>query len=199
MGEGNVTVDGITHHLEQPFQVIATQNPIDHEGTFPLPEAQLDRFLMRLSLGYPAMDEETKMLANLQRVHPIDNLEPVAGVAELLLAQKAIREVFIDDKVRNYILQVVHRTRNHDDVRLGGSPRASLALFRASQALAAVRNRKYVLPDDIKRLAGPILGHRLILKPESRLRKVTANAVVESILNEIPVPVPTTEGQGHFV
>jgi MoxR-like ATPase len=199
MGEGNVTVDGVTHNLERPFQVIATQNPIDHEGTFPLPEAQLDRFLMRLSLGYPTQEEEAKMLANQQRAHPIESLEPVASVQELLHAQKVIREVFIDDKVRTYLLQVVARTRNHDDVRLGGSPRASLALYRASQALAAVRNRKYVLPDDIKRLAVPILGHRLILKPESRLRKVTPTAVVEAILNEVPVPVPTAEGQGQFV
>ena len=199
MGEGHVTVDGITHMLERPFQVIATQNPIDHEGTFPLPEAQLDRFLMRLSLGYPGIEEEAKMLTNQQRAHPIDSLEPVTSAEEMLQAQHAIREVFIDEKVRTYLLQVVARTRSHDDVRLGGSPRASLALFRAAQALAAVRNRKYVLPDDIKRLAGPILGHRLILKPESRLRKVTPAAVVEAVLNEVPVPVPTTEGQGQFV
>lgn len=199
MGEGHVTVDGITHMLERPFQVIATQNPIDHEGTFPLPEAQLDRFLMRLSLGYPGIEEEAKMLTNQQRAHPIDSLEPVTSAEEMLQAQHAIREVFIDEKVRTYLLQVVARTRSHDDVRLGGSPRASLALFRAAQALAAVRNRKYVLPDDIKRLAGPILGHRLILKPESRLRKVTPTAVVEAVLNEVPVPVPTTEGQGQFV
>lgn len=195
MAEGRVTVDGETHVLKSPFVVIATQNPIDHEGTFPLPEAQLDRFLVRLSLGYPSVDEEAKMLDRLQKSHPIDDLEPVCGEKELLACQKAVREVFVDDKVRKYMLDLVTQTRDHDDIRLGGSPRASIALFRSSQALAGIRGRNFVLPDDVKRLAVPVLAHRIILKPEARLRKLTATRVVENILSETSVPVPTTEAK----
>jgi MoxR-like ATPase len=188
MGEGRVTVDGVTHRLGPPFLVIATQNPVDHEGTFPLPEAQLDRFLMRFSLGYPTLDEELKMLELLQRGHPIDSLEPVVTAEELVECQQAVREIYVDDKVRRYLMQIVHDTRAHDDVNLGGSPRASIALFRTSQAMAAMRGRNYVLPDDVKRVAGPVLVHRMILKPESRLRKVTPGAVVDEIIAEIAVP-----------
>ena len=188
MAEGRVTVDGVTHPLGPPFLVVATQNPVDHEGTFPLPEAQLDRFLMRFSLGYPTLDEELKMLEMLQHSHPIDSLEPVVGVEELVECQRATREIYVDDKVRRYLMQIVHDTRQHDDVSLGGSPRASLALFRTSQAMAALRGRSYVLPDDVKRVAGAVLTHRIILRPESRLRKVTAGAVVDDILAEIAVP-----------
>jgi MoxR-like ATPase len=188
MAESRVTVDGVTHRLGPPFLVIATQNPVDHEGTFPLPEAQLDRFLMRFSLGYPTLDEELKMLELLQHAHPIDSLEPVATGEELVECQRAVREVYVDDKVRRYLMQIVHDTRSHDDVNLGGSPRASIALFRTSQALAALRGRNYVLPDDVKRVAGPVLVHRMILRPESRLRKVTAGAVVDEIIAEIAVP-----------
>src|SRR6266436_1245145 len=173
MGERRVTVDGQTYSLKPPFLVIATQNPVDHEGTFPLPEAQLDRFLVRLSLGYPSIDEESKMLQRLQRGHPIDDLQPAATAAEVLAAQEAIREIHVDDKVRRYLLEIVQATREHDDVHLGGSPRASIALFRTSQALAAMAGRNYVLPDDVKRMVIPVLCHRLILRPESRLRKVT--------------------------
>jgi MoxR-like ATPase len=188
MAESRVTVDGVTHKLGPPFLVIATQNPIDHEGTFPLPEAQLDRFLMRFSLGYPTLEEELKMLEMLQRGHPIDALQPVVSVDELVACQKAVREVYVDDKVRRYLMQIVHDTRAHDDIGLGGSPRASLALFRTSQAMAALRGRNYVLPDDVKKVAPPALTHRIILKPESRLRKVTANALIEEIIAEIAVP-----------
>jgi len=188
MAEARVTVDGVTRKLAPPFLVIATQNPIDHEGTFPLPEAQLDRFLMRFSLGYPTVDEELKMLELLQREHPIDKLEPVVAADELIACQRAVREVFVDDKVRRYLMQIVHDTRAHEDLALGGSPRASIALFRTSQAMAALRGRNYVLPDDVKRIAGPVLTHRLILKPESRLRKVTATQVVDEIVAEIAVP-----------
>ena len=191
MAEGRVTVDGVTHTLQTPFLVIATQNPIDHEGTFPLPEAQLDRFLVRLSLGYPSLEEEGKMLERLQKGHPIDDLGPVTTPAEILACQKAIREVMIEEKVRGYLLKLVHATRAHDDLRLGASPRASLALFRTAQALAAIRGRNFVLPDDFKRLAGPVLAHRLVLKPEARLRRLSAAAVVEGILGELPVPVPS--------
>ena len=188
MAESRVTVDGVTHQLGPPFLVIATQNPIDHEGTFPLPEAQLDRFLMRFSLGYPTLEEELKMLEMLQRGHPIDSLQTVVTTDELVACQKAVREIYVDDKVRRYLMQIVHDTRAHDDIGLGGSPRASLALFRASQAMAALRGRNYVLPDDVKKVAAPALTHRIILKPESRLRKVTASALVDEIIAEIAVP-----------
>ena len=188
MAESRVTVDGQTYKLGPPFLLIATQNPVDHEGTFPLPEAQLDRFLMRFSLGYPTLDEELKMLELLQRSHPIDSLEPVVTAEELTACQRAVREVYVDDKVRRYLMQIVHDTRAHDDIGLGGSPRASIALFRTSQALAALRGRNYVLPDDVKKVAGAVLTHRIILRPESRLRKVTANAVIDDIVAEIAVP-----------
>jgi MoxR-like ATPase len=188
MAESRVTVDGVTHPLGPPFLVIATQNPIDHEGTFPLPEAQLDRFLMRFSLGYPELEEELKMLERLQRQHPVESLQPVASASDLVAGQRAVREVYVDDKVRRYLVQIISDTRSHDDLALGASPRASLALLRAAQALAAVRGRNYVLPDDVKRLAPHVLGHRLILKPESRLRRVTTVQVLEEILAEIAVP-----------
>ena len=166
MAEGRVTVDGTTHTLQPPFLVMATQNPIDHEGTFPLPEAQLDRFLMRFSLGYPGMEDELKMLAMLQKGHPLDDLQPVVTPEELVACQNAVREVHVDDKVRRYLMQIVHDTRNCDDLSLGGSPRASIALFRTSQALAAAAGRNFVQPDDVKRVAGPVLTHRMILRPE---------------------------------
>ncbi len=189
MAERRVTADGQTYALKAPFLVIATQNPIDHEGTFPLPEAQLDRFLIRLSLGYPGPEEESKMLQRLQHGHPIDDLTPAVSAADVLACQDAIREVYLDDKVRRYILEIVHRTREHDDVHLGGSPRASIALFRTSQALAAISGRNYVLPDDVKRMTIPVLAHRLILRPESRLRKVTPAAVINEIIPDVAVPV----------
>lgn len=188
MAESRVTVDGITHTLTPPFLVIATQNPVDHEGTFPLPEAQLDRFLMRFNLGYPSFDEELKMLDMLQHEHPVNSLEPVVAVDELLACQRAVREIHVDPKVRQYLMQIVHLTRENEELALGGSPRASIALFRTSQAMAAIRGRNYVLPDDVKRIAPPVLTHRLILKPESRLRKVTAETVVQDVIDEIAVP-----------
>ncbi len=191
MAEGRVTVDGTTHELKPPFLVIATQNPVDHEGTFPLPEAHLDRFLMKFSLGYPSMEEELKMLELLQRVHPIDSLQPVATAEELVAAQKAVREIYVDPKVQQYLLQIVHDSRQHEALALGGSPRASIALYRSAQAMAAVLGRTFVLPDDIKKVAAPVMGHRLILKPESRLRKVTADKVLDSIISEIAVPTVT--------
>jgi MoxR-like ATPase len=190
MGERHVTVDGQTYTLEPPFLVIATQNPVDHEGTFPLPEAQLDRFLIRLSLGYPALDEESKMLQRLQHVHPIEKLGSVVNAQEVLACQEAVRDVYVDDKVRRYLLEIVQSTREHDEVQLGGSPRASIALFRTAQALAAVSGRNFVLPDDVKKMVVPVLGHRLILRPESRLRKVTVASVVREIVDDVRVPVP---------
>jgi len=195
MAESRVTVDGVTHPLDQPFLVMATQNPIDHEGTFPLPEAQLDRFLMRFSLGYPSMDEELTMLGRLEREHPLERLEPVVSPEELQACQRAVREIHVDEKVRRYLTQIVHDTRKCDELSLGASPRASIALFRASQALAAASGREFVQPDDVKKVAGPVLTHRLILRPESRLRKVTAEEVVSEIVAEVRVPI-LSEGEG---
>ncbi len=188
MAEGRVSVDGVTHELKQPFLVIATQNPIDHEGTFPLPEAQLDRFLMKFSLGYPAIDEEMRMLELLQHEHPINSLQPVADAQQLLHAQARVREVYVDPKVQQYLLQIVHVSRKHPALALGASPRGSIALYRCSQAMAAVLGRDYVIPDDIKKLVFAVMGHRLILKPESRLRKINTDQVLEEIVGEIAVP-----------
>lgn len=188
MAEQRVTVDGVTRELLPPFLVIATQNPIDHEGTFPLPEAQLDRFLMRFSLGYPSLDEELKMLAMLQHGHPLDRLQSVVSAEELVACQQAVREVEVHDKVRQYLMQIIHDTREHEDLALGASPRASIALFRTCQAMAAIRGRKFVQPDDVKRVAASVLTHRLILRPESRLRKVTAENILSELIAEIAVP-----------
>ncbi|MFM8406313.1 MAG: AAA family ATPase, partial [Pirellulaceae bacterium] len=179
MAEARVTVDGVTHSLEQPFLVIATQNPIDQEGTFPLPEAQLDRFLMKFQLGYPTMEEELKMLQMLEKQHPVDSLEAVVTAAELKGCQEAIKGVYVDPKVRAYLMQIVQETRQHEDLLLGASPRASIALFRCGQAMAALRGRDFVLPDDIKKIVAPVLAHRLVLKPESRLRRLTSDQVVD--------------------
>lgn len=192
MAEGCVTVDGETRTLERPFLVIATQNPVDHEGTFPLPEAQLDRFLMKFSLGYPNMDEELRMLELLEGDHPVNQLQAVVSAEQLLACQNAVRKVHVDAKVRQYIIQIVHDTREHEELSLGGSPRATIALFRTSQAMAAVRGRNYVAPDDVKRIAPPVLTHRLILRPESRLRRVTAEHVVQEVLSDIAVPTMET-------
>jgi MoxR-like ATPase len=193
MAEGRVTVDGVTRDLQPPFLVIATQNPVDHEGTFPLPEAQLDRFLMRFTLGYPSMDDELKMLEVLHHGNPLDRLATVVSAEELRACQKAVRDIHVDDKVRRYLMEIVHHTRQHEDLSLGGSPRASLALFRTSQAMAAIRGRNFVQPDDIKRIVIPVLTHRLVVRPESRLRKVTAAGVVEEIMNLVPVPTLGSE------
>lgn len=190
MAERRVSADGQTFSLQPPFLVIATQNPVDHEGTFPLPEAQLDRFLIRLSLGYPSIDDEARMLQRLQKGHPIDDLGEVVSAAEILAAQQAIRQIHVEDRLRRYLLEIVHGTRMHDDIQLGASPRASIALFRTGQTLAALQGRNFVLPDDIKRMVQPVLGHRVILRPESRLRKVTTAAVLHEIVSDVRVPVP---------
>ena len=192
MAESRVTVDGTTHRLDPPFIVIATQNPVDHEGTFPLPEAQLDRFMMRFDLGYPSMEEELRMLELLQHTHPIETLKPVADAAEIVQAQQIIRQVHVDPRVRTYLLQIVNQTRQHEDLALGGSPRATIALFRCSQAMAAIRGRGYVMPDDVKKILAPVMNHRVIVRPESRLRRVTAEKVIAEIVSEIAVP--TIEG-----
>src|SRR6516165_3991579 len=188
MAERRVSVDGTTFNLTPPFLVIATQNPVDHEGTFPLPEAQLDRFLVRLSLGYPTAEEESSMLGRLQLKHPIDDLQTVVSAEDILNCQQAVRSIRVDEKVNRYIVGLIRSSREHPDVLLGGSPRASLALYRSAQALAAIRGQSFITPDDVKRLAPAVLGHRLILKPESRLRKVTTASVIEELLDSAPVP-----------
>jgi MoxR-like ATPase len=189
MAESSVTIDGVGHQLKPPFLLIGTQNPIDHEGTFPLPEAQLDRFIMKLSLGYPSLEEESQMLEMLKQQHPLERLQPVLSADELVMCQRAVRTVHVDPKVRNYITQIVHATRKHHDVRMGGSPRASIALYRASQAVAAIRGRNYVEPDDVKQIVPPVLTHRMILRPEARLQNVTAEELVTDIMDQTPVPM----------
>jgi MoxR-like ATPase len=188
MAERKVSVDGTTYNVKPPFLVIATQNPVDHEGTFPLPEAQLDRFLVRLSLGYPSAEEEVAMLSRLQHKHPIDDLQPVVSADEIVQCQQAVRSVRVDEKVNRYIVELIRHSREHPDILLGGSPRASLALYRSAQALAAIRGQSFITPDDVKRLMPSVLGHRLILKPESRLRKVTTGSVIDELLDSVPVP-----------
>ena len=187
MQEQQVTVDGVTRRLPRPFLVLATQNPIEYEGTFPLPEAQLDRFLLRISLGYPTPADEKKILLNLQHEHPVNQLRKVVDAADLLALQRQVQDVFVDDTLQDYLIQLVGATRAHPDLALGGSPRASLALFKCAQALAAVRGRDHVIPEDIKELAVPALAHRLILRPEAELRGRTTRAVVAEVVSAAPL------------
>jgi MoxR-like ATPase len=194
MAERKVTADGNNYALTPPFLLIATQNPIDHEGTFPLPEAQLDRFLVRLTLGYPQFENEVAMLQRLRLAHPIETLAPVATVEEILASQQAVREVHVDEKVVRYIVQLIHATREHYDLVLGGSPRASMALLHCAQAYAAIQGYDFITPDDVKRVAPFVLGHRLILRPESRLRKKTVRTILEEVMNSVPVPQATATG-----
>jgi MoxR-like ATPase len=189
MGEGQVTVDGLTRALKRPFLVLATQNPIEYEGTFPLPEAQLDRFLLKLSVGYPTPDDEDQILLNLQREHPIGSIGQVVDGARLLELQRVVWEVHVDDTVRDYIVRLIHATRSHADLALGASPRGSLALFKTAQALATLRGRDFVLPDDVKTLAVPALVHRLIVRPESALRGYTAERILNDLLRATPLDI----------
>jgi len=188
MEEHQITVDGKTHPLPEPFLVLATQNPIEYEGTFPLPEAQMDRFLLRISLGYPATNNEVRMLTNQQFHHPIDDLKQVVEAAELLRAQEAVKRVKVTAEIKRYIVGLVEKTRAHGEIYLGASPRGSLALFRTSQARAAILGRDYVLPDDVKALAVPALAHRLIVGSAARIREVDAVDVIEEVLEKVPVP-----------
>jgi MoxR-like ATPase len=188
MEERQVTVDGQTHPLPRPFMVLATQNPIEYEGTFPLPEAQLDRFLLRLRLGYPSQADEIRILENQQLRHPIESVEAVISAEEVIQAAEAVREIFVSPAVKRYITDLVGRTRQHADIYLGASPRGSLSLFRAAQARAGLHGRDYVLPDDVKALAGSILAHRIIVNPAARLREVTAEKLVQEILLAVAVP-----------
>ena len=189
MQERQVTVDGVTRPLSPPFLVLATQNPIEYEGTFPLPEAQLDRFLMRLSLGYPEADDEIQILRNLKKQHPIESVAQVVDVAELLGLYDILGDVHVDETLERYILAIVRATRSHSDVALGASPRGSLALYKTAQALAALRGRDYVVPDDIKILAPYTLTHRLIIKPDSQLRGRTAGAILDEILEDTALDI----------
>ena len=188
MEERQITVDGVTHPLPAPFMVMATQNPIEYEGTFALPEAQLDRFLLRIRLGYPELNEEVEVMDRQQFRHPILDLTPVSSAEELIEAQKAIKSVHVAPAVKEYIVRLVQRTREHEHTSLGASPRGSLTLYRTGQARAALHARDYVLPDDIKAVASAVLAHRLILSPGARLRDVAAEEVVADLLDKLPVP-----------
>ena len=188
MEERQVTVDGETHLLDPPFMVIATQNPIEYEGTFPLPEAQRDRFLLRLNIGYPDAKTEAAILDEQRTRHPLETIGQVVDVDELLTAQAEVRELYVDDLIKHYIVDVVSRTRKHDDVYLGASPRGSLTLYRGAQARAALEGRDYVIPDDIKYLAPYALPHRMIVSPSARIKDVTAESILRDMLNSVPVP-----------
>ncbi len=193
MGERQVTVDGVTRPLERPFFVIATQNPIEYEGTFPLPEAQLDRFFLKLTLGYLDEQTESQMLVNLGRAHPIDSLEPVVDGRRIVDLSRQVWDVHVDDTVRDYIVGLVFATRGHNDLMLGASPRGSHTLYRAAQTYAALQGRDYVLPDDVKRLAAPVLAHRCIVHPESALRGVTVADILTDILARTPLGIGDLE------
>ena len=191
MEERQVTVDGHTYPLHDPFLVIATQNPIEYEGTFPLPEAQLDRFMLRIRLGYPTPQEEIAMLDSQQYQHPLTTLQQVVSVEELLAAQQAVRQVYLSQDVKTYIVNLVTMSRQHPDVYLGASPRGALTLFRTAQARAAIAGRDYVLPDDVKALAEAALAHRIIIGPNARIKDISASAIVRNILDVVPVPGAT--------
>jgi MoxR-like ATPase len=189
MAEKQVSIDGMTYQLSEHFFVIATQNPVEFEGTFPLPEAQLDRFAICLSLGYLEKEQEVQLLKRLQKTHPIESLEPVCEPDELSRMKEFVREVYVDDSVMDYAVRIVARTRSHPDVALGASPRGTIALVHLSRALAAMSERNFVLPDDVKSIALDVLAHRLILKPEARLMRKSKKEIVEEILNSEEAPI----------
>ena len=189
MQEIQVTIDGESHPLERPFMVLATQNPIEYEGTYPLPEAQLDRFTMRLSLGYPALAEEAKMLAEQTTEPPLESLTPVAGAEELLAAIDEARSIFVEESLNRYVVALLRHTRGSSRLALGASPRSGIALLRVAKARALAEGRDYVLPDDVKAIAAPVLAHRLILAPEARSAGLTAEEIVGEAVEQTPVPV----------
>ncbi|HEX2950473.1 MAG TPA: MoxR family ATPase [Armatimonadota bacterium] len=189
MEERQVTIDGSTRILPQPFFVIATQNPIEYEGTYPLPESQLDRFLIRQSLGYPAREQERLVIEQQSRSNPLHELKPVITPEELVAMQQVVKTVHVSDTAREYLLDIIDATRSHREVYLGASPRGSIALYRAAQALAVIRNNEYVLPDHIKEIAGKVIGHRIIVRPEARISGVTAEQIISEILETVPVDV----------
>jgi MoxR-like ATPase len=188
MEERQVTVDGKTHLLPKPFMVLATQNPIEYEGTFPLPEAQLDRFLLRIRLGYPNASDEAEILERQQLRHPIETIKPVITAEELNVVMSDVKKVFVSAAIKRYIVDLVNRTRQHDDIYLGASPRGSLGLFRTGQVAAALTGRDFVLPDDIKHLANAVLPHRIIVGPAARLQELSAEKIVQEIVSNTPVP-----------
>lgn len=191
MEERQITVDGVTYPMHDPFLILATQNPIEYEGTFPLPEAQLDRFMLRVQLGYPNPAEELVVLSAQQYDHPINTMQQVVSVQELLAAQRAVREIYVADEVKRYIISLANATRQHPDVYLGSSPRGSLALFRTSQARAAMAGRDYVIPDDVKALAEVTLAHRVIVGPAARIKDISSRTIVQDVLTTTPVPGAT--------
>ncbi len=188
MEERQVTVDGVTYPMARPFMVLATQNPIEYEGTFPLPEAQIDRFMMRIHLGYPSRANEIDVLNRQSDHHPIEDVKQVLSVEELVAGQREIRSIYVDDQIKGYIVDLVTNTREHQDIYLGASPRGSLALFNASRAWAAMQGRNFVLPDDVKLLAESVLSHRLLVSPSARIKNVTPRQVVEDSLRHTAVP-----------
>ena len=188
MDERQITVDGITHKMPNPFHVLATQNPIEYEGTFPLPETQLDRFLLRVNLGYPSASDEITIMEAQQYSHPIEHLEPVVTDADVEMLQTAVKDIYVDDLIKEYIASLVEATRNHPSIFLGASPRASLALFRTAQAHALVQGRDYVLPDDVKTLAETVLAHRLIIRLTDASLDRSGRATVAELLETVPVP-----------
>ncbi len=194
MEEHQITVDGVTHKLPEPFMVMATQNPIEYEGTFPLPEAQLDRFLMRVHLGYPTTTDEVLMMDSQQNRHPIDSLEQITDAAEIASIQTAVKDVYVDPLIKQYIVSLVDMTRQHEAVYLGASPRGSLALFRTSQARALLDGRDFVIPDDVKELAYTTLGHRVIVSPSARVKSITASDIILGCLDRVPVPGTRARG-----
>ncbi len=194
MEERQVTVEGVTYQVPLPFMVMATQNPIEYEGTFPLPEAQLDRFIVMISLGYPTNEEELAIVENQRVAHPIDSLEAVVDADEIFALQNAAREVFVDDLIKEYVVSIASTTRDHADISLGASPRGSLAMFRGAQAMALTRGREYALPDDVKELAVPMLSHRIVVSAAARMRGVHGRDVIASLVEEIPVPGASGRG-----
>ena len=191
MEDKQITVDGVTYPMDTPFLILATQNPIEYEGTFPLPEAQLDRFLLRIQLGYPNPNEEMTVLSAQQFQHPINNLTQVVSVQQLLAAQQAVREIYVADEIKSYVIDLVNASRQHPDVYLGSSPRGSLALFRTAQARAAMAGRDYVIPDDVKALAEVTLAHRIIIGPAARIKDISPRTIVQDILLNTPIPGAT--------
>ena len=194
MEERQVTVEGVTHLVPRPFTVMATQNPIEYEGTFPLPEAQLDRFLLMITLGYPSFEEELEIVNNQQEVHPIESLRAVASDAEIIEIQQSVKSIFVDDLIRDYIVRITEETRGHPDLSLGSSPRGSLALFRGGQAMALIRGRDFALPDDIKELAVPVLSHRIIVSASARMRGIHAKDIVRDLVDQVAVPGAQARG-----
>lgn len=189
LAENQVSIDGTTHRLSEDFFIISTQNPIEYEGTFPLPEAQMDRFMVRMSVGYPEPSEEIKMLNSQQKSHPINSIESISNNEEIKKSKEEIKDITVSDEVKNYIIRIINKTRNHKDLRVGASPRGSLALMKLSKSIAAIKNRDFVIPDDIKEIAEYVLSHRIILNPEAKIKGVKQREVIRRLIDEVQVVV----------